>query len=197
MLAAQLCQVTQTDPSRPPTIRFKRRKRLLLIVTPTLPTSSREPEDSFPMPLHVPLIPARSQPRTAMSLSRLSIIPTPEPRYHLPTPSLSHHSPSFAPSPLRHPIVSPARSRDLPSTNTHSPSYKAYFQAFRRLPGDHSARSHIRSLSRPKPLCPRERRLPALRLVSLKLPARSASPRRQPPRQESPGSLRSWDYEQD
>jgi hypothetical protein len=39
--------------------------------------------------------------------------------------------------------------------------------------------------------------LPALRLVSLQLPARSASPRRQPPRQESPGSLRSWDYEQD
>lgn len=195
MLAAQLCQLTQTDTPQPPYLRKRRKKRLLFVVTPTLPASSREPDDTWLLPLHTAL-PPRSQPRTAMSLSRLS--PTPEPRYHLPTSALSHYSPSFAPSPLRHPSVSPARSRNLSDARV-SPRrsrFFSYLSAFRRLPGERPTRSHLHSISRPKPLCPRENKhLPVLRLVSMKSPARSLSPRRQPTRQESPGSLESWDYD--
>lgn len=198
MLAAQLCQLTQTDTPQPPSLQKKRKKRLLFVVTPTLPVSSREPDDALLLPLHVPFLPPRSQPRTAMSLSRLNSSRTPEPRYHLPTSSLSHHSPSFAPSPLRHPSVSPAR--DLPDirVSPRSPCFFSYLRAFRvrRLPGERPARSHLHSISRPKPLCPRENRhLPALRLVSMRLPARSLSSQKQPSRQDSPGSLRSWDYD--
>lgn len=171
MFAQQLCQLTQTDSHCPasqstaPSLRFRRRKRMLFVMPDTPCTSRASPE----CVLLEPVLHARTQPRTAMSLSRLNReqTPSPEPYYSQPTPA--HHSPSFAPSPLRH--ISPLRPLE-PRFSPRSHHFLAYLQVARKVPGENL---HLRSFTRPKPLYRREkRRLPMLRLVSMQFPVQSS-----------------------